>query len=207
EKPAASAAPAAETARAVAAGVRFMAPGPGTVAALLAAGVPAGAIDAPPADAVQFDSEALWAVVGERAWRGQRVLVVRGGNLADAGGSGSGAPSSGRDWLARRLQDAGAAVDFIAVYARGAPDFTPAQQARARAASQDGSVWLFSSSEAVGNLVRAVSADWANARAIATHPRIADAARAAGWGQVLQVRPDLEDIRAGVASIESSHDA
>jgi uroporphyrinogen-III synthase len=41
-------------------GLRFMAPGPGTVAALRAVGVPAAQIDAPAADAQQFDSEALW---------------------------------------------------------------------------------------------------------------------------------------------------
>lgn len=35
-------------------GLRFMAPGPGTVAALIAVGVPAGQIDAPAADALQF---------------------------------------------------------------------------------------------------------------------------------------------------------
>ena len=37
--------------------------GPGSVAALLRAGVPLAAIDAPSEAAAQFDSEALWQVV------------------------------------------------------------------------------------------------------------------------------------------------
>jgi uroporphyrinogen-III synthase len=182
--------------------LRLMAPGPGTVAALLAAGVPAGQIDAPTADAEQFDSEALWAVVGQRDWRGQRVLVVRGE------GQEAGGVSSGRDWIARQWQAAGAEVDFVGVYQRRAPMFTEEQVQRARAASADGSVWLFSSSEAVANLVglpALAGVDWRRARAVATHPRIVEAVRAAGWGVVVASRPALKDIRDTLASIESLH--
>ncbi|WP_411880210.1 uroporphyrinogen-III synthase [Polaromonas sp. YR568] len=182
--------------------LRFMAPGPGTVAALLAAGVPAGQVDAPGADAEQFDSEALWAVVGRRDWRGQRVLVVRG-ESPDAAGGGV---SSGRDWIARQWEAAGAQVDFVGVYQRRAPQFSVEQLERARAASADGSVWLFSSSEAVANLTRLpalAGIDWRGARAVATHPRIVEAARAAGWGVVVASRPALTDIRDTLASIES----
>ncbi|SFU86139.1 uroporphyrinogen-III synthase [Polaromonas sp. YR568] len=179
--------------------LRFMAPGPGTVAALLAAGVPPGQIDAPGADADQFDSEALWAVVGQRDWQGRRVLVVRGEGQ-EAG------VSSGRDWMARQWEAAGAQVDFVGVYQRRAPVFTDAQVQRARAASTDGSVWLFSSSEAVANLVNLpalAGVDWRRARAVATHPRIVEAVRAAGWGVVVASRPALKDIRDTLASIES----
>lgn len=182
------------------ASLRLMAPGPGTVSALLAAGVPAGQIDAPQADAAQFDSEALWAVVGQRDWQGRRVLVVRGEGQ-DAGGV-----SSGRDWITRQWEAAGAQVDFVGVYQRRAPVFTEAQIQRARAASTDGSIWLFSSSEAVANLVGApvlAGVDWRCARAIATHPRIEEAVRAAGWGVVVASRPALKDIRDTLASIES----
>ena len=180
--------------------LRFMAPGPGTVAALLAAGVPAGQIDAPQADAAQFDSEALWAVVGRRDWQGRRVLVVRGE------GQEAGGVSSGRDWIARQWETAGAQVDFVGVYQRRAPVWADAQIQRARDASADGSVWLFSSSEAVGNLVGLpglAGVDWRRARAIATHPRIEEAVRAAGWGVVVASRPALKDIRDTLASIES----
>ncbi|MDB5869565.1 MAG: uroporphyrinogen-III synthase [Polaromonas sp.] len=181
--------------------LRFMAPGPGTVAALLAAGIPAGQIDAPPPDASQFDSEALWRVIGQRDWQERRVLVVRG---LSSGAEGS---SSGRDWIAAQWRAAGASVDFVAVYARRAPRLGDAQLQRARAAAADGSVWLFSSSEAVANLVQLPGLqgiDWRRARALATHPRIADAARAAGWGVVAESRPALGDIVQALGSIESN---
>ncbi len=180
--------------------LRFMAPGPGTVAALRAAGVPAGQIDAPAADADQFDSEALWAVVGQRNWQGRRVLVVRGE------GQQAGGVSSGRDWISRQWEAAGAQVDFVGVYRRCTPVFTDAQVQRARAASADGSVWVFSSSEAVANLMASpalAGLDWRRARAVATHPRIVEAVRAAGWGVVVASRPALKDIRDTLASIES----
>jgi uroporphyrinogen-III synthase len=172
--------------------LRCLAPGPGTVAALRQAGVPASQIDAPAPEAGQFDSEALWAVVADRDWRGKRVLIVRGQSAAaePAGGAG-------RDWLARQLAAAGALPEFIAVYRRSAPQFTAPQLATLHEAVGDGSVWLFSSSEAVGHLP---PADWSRARAVATHPRIAQAVRAAGWGVVAESRPALADI---VASIES----
>lgn len=182
--------------------LRFLAPGPGTVAALVGTGVPAGQIDAPPADAAQFDSEALWAVIGERDWRGKRVLVVRGEGAALSGVTAS----SGRDWIARQWETAGAQVDFVGVYRRLAPVLDETQLQRARAASVDGSVWLFSSSEAVANLTALpalAGVDWRRARAVATHPRIEEAVRAAGWGVVVASRPALKDIRDTLASIES----
>jgi uroporphyrinogen-III synthase len=184
-------------------GLRCMAPGPGTVAALRAVGVPAGQIDAPAADAQQFDSEALWESVGQRDWRGRRVLIVRGASAA----SDASPASAGRDWIAQQWQAAGAQVDFVGVYQRRAPTLTDAQAERARAAAADASVWLFSSSEAVANLAHMpalAGTDWSGARAIATHPRIVDAVRAAGWGVVVASRPALQDISATLRSIESS---
>lgn len=181
-------------------GLRCMAPGPGTVAALLAAGVPEAQIDAPAPDAAQFDSEALWQVIGPRGWQGQRVLVVRG---QSPGGQGV---SSGRDWITRQWQDAGAQVDFVGVYQRQPPLFSQVQLQRAEQASADGSVWLFSSSEALANLLGLPGlqgVDWRGASAIATHPRIEDAVRAAGWGVVIASRPALEDIRASLGSLKS----
>lgn len=183
-------------------GLRCMAPGPGTVAALRAAGVPVAQIDAPAPDASQFDSEALWHVIGQRDWQGRRVLVVRGQSPGAQGAS------SGRDWITRQWQAAGARVDFVGVYQRQAPQWTPVQLQRARAASADGSVWLFSSSEALANLLGLAglqALDWRGARAVATHPRIEEAVRAAGWGVVAASRPALQDIRATLGSLESPH--
>jgi uroporphyrinogen-III synthase len=179
-----------------------MAPGPGTVAALRAAGIPAAQIDAPAADASQFDSEALWRVVGARDWQGRKVLIVRG---QSAGGQGA---TSGRDWIVRQWQGAGASVDFVGVYQRRAPILTDVQLTRARQASADGSVWLFSSSEAVANLAGQAGlqgVDWGRARAVATHPRIAQAVRTAGWGVVVESRPALKDIGQALGSIESHY--
>ena len=181
-------------------GVRCLAPGPGTAAALLAAGVPAAQIDAPLADAAQFDSEALWQVVGQRNWQGGRVLVVRGANGSDSEGP------AGRDWMARQWQAAGAAVDFVSVYERRAPALTDPQLQQVAGASADGSVWLFSSSQAVTNLMRQpglARLDWRRARAVATHPRIVETVSAAGWGVVVASRPALNDILATLRSIES----
>ncbi|MEO5660625.1 MAG: uroporphyrinogen-III synthase [Polaromonas sp.] len=182
--------------------LRFLAPGPGTVAALLGAGIAAAQIDAPAADAIQFDSEALWRVIGQRDWQGRRVLLVRGQSPGAEGAS------SGRDWIVRQWQAAGARVDFVGVYQRCAPALAPAQIERARSASIDGSVWLFSSSEALANLLQMAGLqglDWSGARAVATHPRIADAARAAGWGVVVASRPALKDIRQTLGSLELQH--
>lgn len=177
--------------------LRYMAPGPGTVAALQAAGVPPAFIDAPAPEAGQFDSEALWDVVGGRDWHGRHVLIVRGQ------GAGYGV-APGRDWIAQKWQAAGARVDFLPVYERRAPQFDEAQRRRAREAGGDGSVWLFSSSEAIRNLVEALpDMVWRGARAIATHPRIEAAAREAGWGVVVASRPELADIEGALRSIES----
>jgi uroporphyrinogen-III synthase len=172
---------------------RAWAPGPGTRDALLDAGVDASLIDAPHADAAQFDSESLWQQVSAQVHPGDRVLVVRG---RDPQGR-----SAGRDWLALQIEAAGAQVEFVAVYERRAPGLDDAQQALALRSASDGSVWLFSSSEAVANL-RALLPDqsWQQARAVATHPRIAQAARDAGFAVVCESRPALADV---VASIES----
>lgn len=181
--------------------VRFMAPGPGTVAALLVAGVPASQIDAPPPDAAQFDSESLWQVVSHRDWHAARVLIVRGkGDAAD------GSAGTGRDWLAQQWRARGSTVAVVSSYERRVPQLNHIQLDLARAASQDGSVWLFSSSEAVANLKQQAGLEgvnWQSARAIATHPRIQSAVHKAGWGVVQASRPALPDIVQALASIES----
>ena len=185
--------------------VRAWSPGPGTARALLDAGVPPGQLDSPSEEAGQFDSEALWQIVAPQVYPGHRTLVVRGQDgPASPQGQGRG---HGRDWLARQLQAAGGEVDFVAVYTRHAPRWDARQQALAQAAAQDGSVWLFSSSQAVLHLQQCLpglpTRYWQAARAVATHPRIADAARAAGFGVVRLSRPTLDDVVRVVASIES----
>jgi uroporphyrinogen-III synthase len=174
-------------------GPRAWAPGLATRDALLAAGVPAGRIDTPAEDAEQFDSESLWRQVGDQLQAGDRLLLVRGGD--------SEGRSQGRDWLAQQLAARGVAVDTVVAYIRQAPRWSAEELASARGAAADGSLWLFSSSEAAGNLATLLPGQaWAGARAIATHPRIAQAVRSLGFGSVHASRPAFDDV---VASIES----
>ena len=163
--------------------------------------MPHDQIDGPAPDAPQFDSEALWQQVSAQVRSGDRVLIVRGRSATPQGAHES-AQGSGRDWLARQIEAAGGHVEFVVAYQRGAPLLTDAEVALAQQAAVDGSVWLLSSSEAVAHLAQALpSVGWGAAQALATHPRIAQAARAAGFGCVRECRPALEDV---VASIESA---
>jgi uroporphyrinogen-III synthase len=185
---------------------RFWAPGPGTARALAdalsALGLEPGRIDAPAADAAQFDSEHLWPVVAHQLVPGAQVLIVRGlSSDADEAPAGA-AAGSGRDWLIRRCEAAGVRVQACVAYERRTPVWLAAQRASASAAAAPGHLWLFSSSEAVAHLRQLVpDGDWGPAAALATHPRIADAARAAGFGTVIETRPALPDV---LRSLEST---
>lgn len=166
--------------------------GAGTLDALLSAAVPRECIDAPAADAAQFDSETLWTQVRQQVRPGDRVLIVRGGDASGA--------AAGRDWLARQLAAAGAAVETVASYRRGAPVLGGAQRGDALAGATAG-VWLFSSSEAIGHLRELFPGQsWQAARAVATHPRIAQAAHEAGFGVVCESRPSMGDVAAVLES-------
>jgi len=177
---------------------RFWAPGPGTATALVAPlarlGLEAGCIDAPPPDASQFDSEALWPVVAAQVHSGTRVLIVRGASVSDEAGLPP-ATGNGRDWLIRQCEKAGAQVRSVAAYERHAPDWSGALRAQLRQALVPGCVWLFSSSQALDHLLAAdPTADWSATHALATHPRIAQRARQAGFARVLDTRPALADV-------------
>lgn len=199
---------------------RAWVPGPGSAQALRTSAVPQHLIDAPAAQAEQLDSESLWAQVRGQVGPGFRLLVVRGGVLRAApdGGTGSGAAAragSGRDWLGEQVQSAGGSVDWLEAYQRGVPTWGQAHYARAAQARADGAVWLFSSSECVahlGTLTRAAAARgsgaadaapscWSGSVAVTTHPRIAQAARALGFGHVQLARPALADVLASIESI------
>ncbi len=162
--------------------------GPGTSAALRAAGVAEAALAEPAADGQRFDSEALWARIAGRDWAGRRVLVVRG--------------DEGRDWLAEVLRGRGATVEFVAAYRRQPPVPTAAERellasARATPAAY---LWQFSSSEAIANLRRlAPDVDWSRSSAVASHARIVEAARAAGFGRVELTPPDPAAVAAMAA--------
>lgn len=171
--------------------VRAGSTGAGTSRALRAAGVPQAQLVEPPADAPQFDSEALWARLQDEDWTGRQVLIVRG--------------DGGRDWLGDTLRARGACIDTVAAYGRRAPLHSAALGAQLAALSaQPGAIWLFSSSQAIAHLEALVpGADWSTARAIATHPRIVERARAAGFGRVTACRPEFDDVIACIQSIET----
>lgn len=174
------------------------APGPGTGATLIELGVPAIQLLAPATDAAQFDSETLWARLSglDQDWHGAQVLMVCGGDDEQA---------RGRPWLTQQLEARGAQVRTVVTYQRRAPQLSAEQQAQAQQAFRDAAqhIWLFSSSEAIANLLtlqRALGWPAPSTRsiALATHPRIAETAQAAGFGQVERTRPALEDVVAAL---------
>jgi uroporphyrinogen-III synthase len=173
---------------------RAWSPGAGTRQALITAGVDHELVDAPAPEAAQFDSETLWQEVASQVADGDKVLIVRG---ADAQGT-----SSGRDWLAQQLAGAGAQVDVLAAYQRQPPRLDEAQLAQARQSDAPaGCIWLFSSSQAILHLQEILPGqDWTRGRAVATHARIAQTARQAGFGVVCESRPSLDAV---VAALES----
>jgi len=194
---------------------RAWVPGPASANALEAAAVPTHLIDAPDAQAEQFDSESLWEQVRSQVGGGFQLLVVRGGR-ADALSpvSPPASPGIGREWLAGQVESAGGSVGWLLAYVRGMPAWTDAEYAQAVRARDDGAIWLFSSSECVAHLqtltqsapvtwrdsAGSAQSYWSGSVALATHPRIAKAARAAGFGTVHLTRPGLADV---LASIES----
>ena len=163
--------------------LRVASPGPGTTASLLDHGVPAAVIVEPEVDAQQFDSEALWQKLRVFDWRSATVLVVSG--------------ETGRDWLTQQLKAQGAHVDRVVAYRRMPSLWTPELQALtldalARPACH---LWLFSSSEAIGHLIaRYPLTQWARSMAMATHPRIAQAATNAGFSRVYTSAPTLAAV-------------
>ncbi|MBC7602109.1 MAG: uroporphyrinogen-III synthase [Ramlibacter sp.] len=173
--------------------VRAWATGPGTAQALRDAGVPHSAIDAPPPDSLQFDSETLWAQVAAQVLAGDSILIVRGAQADDPA-------NKGRDWLEQQLFAAKAQVTTVIAYRRGSPEWSAAQLARAAGFAND-ATWLFSSSQAIANLRDLLPQQtWQASRAIATHARIEQAARDAGFGVVCVSRPSVEAV---VAALES----
>jgi uroporphyrinogen-III synthase len=196
---------------------RAFSTGPGTVAALLRAQVALQFLDAPDLQAGQFDSEALWAVVRQQVQPGFRLLIVRGTDMAadtvdvdvDMGGKGTGdEPAAGdagqgRDWFAHQAAAAGATVEFVVAYQRMCPQLTAAEQALAQQAASDGSVWLFSSSQAIAHLQACCpKQSWQQARAVVSHPRIGLAAREAGFAVVCESRPTPDALIASIKSLQ-----
>ena len=166
--------------------------GPGTAQALADLGVPPARVTQPPLDADQIDSEALWGQLAHQPWVGRRVLIIRG--------------DGGRDWLADQLKRQGAQVEFVQAYRRSLPQWSPQQQALlGQVLTQPADhLWLFSSSQSIQHLLELCpdsTAVWPQSNALATHPRIAETARAAGFGRVLLAPPDLPSLSTCIQSL------
>ena len=174
-------------------GTQAASPGPGTTRALREAGVPLSQIVEPSPDSPQFDSEALWQRLREQDWQDAVVHVVRG--------------DGGRDWLADTLREHGARVGCVSAYRRIAPRWDASSQALLAAALSRPAdhLWFFSSSEAIDHLLshlgRSAAALPGGARALTTHPRIAQRAQAAGFAPVWQSLPTLASVVACIQSI------
>ena len=181
--------------------------GPGTAGAFARHGFAAAQIVLPPTGE-PMDSEALWAELQSR-WlaagasaAGHRVLLIRG---VDAHSG-----HAGRPWLAQQLRAAGAQVDEVVAYERLAPVWDTATLDAVRAAAHSPAIWVFSSSLAVRHLSHASGlkrvSDWAQARAVATHARIAQAASELGFGVVRIATPEPQAVLRSIESLESDHD-
>ena len=177
---------------------RAWAPGPGTAKALRLVGQAQPlsnlVIDSPPAEADQFDSESLWAVVAEQIRPGDAVLILRGAEAQhDPDSESTSRPEgSGREWLAEQIRARQGHVHYQAVYQRAGllvlPDW--AQQRPPQK-----TVWLFSSSQAVQQLHQiSPSALWRQSPVLATHPRIAETALQVGFTKVQVVAPNTQAI-------------
>jgi len=177
------------------------APGPGTARALQTAGAAHGLrpeqLVCPGPDAAQFDSEALWPLLAPLDWQGQRIGIVSGGDDKE---------TKGRTWLAEQWRAKGASVTPVLTYQRRPGAWALAQQTLATQALTlpEAHIWLLSSSQAIDFLAGhhapalpisgAPSPDWSRLRALVTHPKIADRARALGVRRITQARPTLDAV-------------
>jgi uroporphyrinogen-III synthase len=156
--------------------------GPGSAQALREAGVPSAQIVQPPADAPSLDSEHLWPQLAGRDWQGRLALMLRG--------------EGGREWLAERLRERGARTLDFNLYRRVCPQLSSAEQTLLAEALSGRHIWLLSSAESLGHLktLAPPAFDFSGQRAVATHERIAAAARALGFGHVVLARPDAAAV-------------
>jgi uroporphyrinogen III methyltransferase/synthase len=167
--------------------------GPGSVAALGRQGVTAptytvispstGArVTETPTDP-RYDSEALHAAIeahfGVDGLKNKRVLIVRG--------------DGGREWLADALSAAGANVEKVAAYRRIVPEPSMRDWERIHALLAGvPHAWLLTSSEGVRNLEELArehltldeTLTLKRAPLVSPHPRIAEAARQAGFDRI-----------------------
>lgn len=188
--------------------------GPGSVATLAASGIaaPGNEVVAPAPSGGpggirndRFDSEALFATLDATLGLSHdfegRVLIVRG--------------NGGRAWFADRLQSLGIAVDEVEAYRRVCPEVDAvASLALTRLfTARLPAVFVVTSSEGVGNLMSIVERAIARGAAassqdveswlfgmpiVASHRRIAETARRAGFSRVALCGPGDVGVLAAI---------
>jgi uroporphyrinogen-III synthase len=163
--------------------------GAGTRAAVLAALAGAASATLLPArdeDIRGAGSESLWPLLQALQPPPRRVLLLRA--------------QSGREWLAEKLQAAGSAVTALAVYSRLPFTLSADLRARLAAAAQSGLASVISSSDAVDALANVLGDQPALLQALragpalASHPRIAERLRAAGFDRVAVCAPEASAV-------------
>jgi uroporphyrinogen-III synthase len=151
--------------------------GSATRAAVLSeVAVPPNSVLAPGDD--DAGSEAFWSAWAASGRKARRVLILRA--------------EDGREWLGERFTQGGSTVDQLAVYSRRTcpPASEAIRELLGCRASGVIPVTVFSSSEAVAALeeqMRAIDGGSAFLRggiALATHPRIVERLRAAGYSRI-----------------------
>ncbi len=164
------------------------APGPGTAAALVAAGIADVAIPA-----TTFDSEGLLALPALAAPSGKRVVIFRG--------------EGGRELLGDTLRARGATVDYVGCYRRAAPTAGADGLVEALRGGRIHALTL-TSSEGLDNLCALLSAeDGARLRrvpAFVPHPRIAAHAKTLGFTAIATGGADA-GLVAGLLEWFASH--
>lgn len=129
-----------------------------------------------PTDSAHWDSEGLWNELQQLGWdwTAKKVIIFKG--------------EGGRDWLANTLENAGAQVEPISVYARVPLDPEDSAWHAIHEIDFSQSLWMLTSSEAVRYLGQA-KLPLDTAMAICPHHRISDAAEQIGFGEVFTCEP------------------
>jgi len=105
----------------------------------------------------------------------------------------------GREWLSQQIKAQGIRVDTVASYIRSVPLWNSDQQMQADLATQDGSIWILSSSQALDHLAKLLPhQSWNLAKALVTHERIAQSVKQLGFGVVRTSRPLMADMLASL---------
>ena len=167
--------------------LRTFAPGPGTAAALAAAGIHDVTIPA-----ISFDSEGLLGLPALNEVAGRRIAIFRG--------------EGGRDLLGDTLRARGATVEYVDCYRRAAPRSGEGLVAALHAGRVD--ALTLTASEGLDNLWKLLDAD-ARPRlqrlpTFVPHPRIAEHARRLGFQAIVTKGADAGLI-AGLLEWFASH--